>query len=312
MYDINFNSFKGVYDPGRYKWSRTEESNDVIFRFTGPTGETCEARLSASGSASNFEFSYDDDDYYYSEEYVFRFSIPRNLTFTLTQGRGTLANAKVETRIDYDGHNYSASVDATAANISVKVNTEGNDSKITENSTVAVNGQVLVGTAAELTGKNLCNVDRIVNNLPDDLDEGFLTRWFTSAQAKVNVMDKVQAYADVKFNNSFCDIDETWGYWDYNTREQARAEAERVADVFNKNIDAKIRYNNTKTDQALIRFEPQLDEWSYYGWEYIVEPVLYFPQDETSYRFNDYFKSGFRSLTNQWNNLVKSYQRLWK
>lgn len=319
-YTINFDRFKGVYQPGTYSWQRVSDSDDIVFRFAGPNDEQCEAKVSASGSTSNAEVTYDDtwfdywDNMEYTDRYIYKISVPKTLTATLTQDRETLANAKVETDVDYKGHKYTATVTATVANIQASVTSNGDDSHLYQATGVWVSGTQIVNCTAEVKGYNLCNVDKIIDGFENDFEDYKLTNWFTTGSAKVNVLDKVQVYADVTFKDSFVDADDSWGYWDYDSRNEAYQEAQRVADIFNNNIDAKVRYNNKATDQATFQVQPVLDKWgsSDQYWEYYLEPVLYFPQDKTTYTFEEYFEKGFESLEKQWNSLIDSYERLWK
>lgn len=310
-YTVDFERCKGIYEPGRYRWNKVSDSKDIVFRFTGPMGSRCEMKIVGEGKTNSFQYTYEESWYndIYRDEY--NISVPKKLTLTVTKNSNQIAIARVDTDIDIDGHKYTADVEATVANIGVKANSNGNDSRLYAQSTLTVNGKTLITAEAELNGNNLCNANMILNDLEYDLEDGYITKWFTKGAGKVNVLEKVQGYANINFTNEFARIDTYWGYWDYSRQEALRL-ANQAANVLNSNITAKVRYDNKATDQALIVFQPVLDEWGYNSWEYELEPVLYFPVDETTYSFEDYFENGFRSLKSQWESLLGSYEKLWR
>lgn len=321
IYNINFERLKGIYEPGRYEWLRTGDSNDIIIRFSGPNGSTCEAIISASGGESSVDITYTDEfyDYWsgdtYVDDYIYNIRVPKNVTLTLTENSKQHANAKVVTTIDYKGHTYTTDCNATVANISADVTSNGNDSKLYQKSTVAVGGHTIFNSEAEVKGHNLCNVDKILDAC--EHEEDFwddITGWLTIGTGKTDVLGKVQAYANITFTDDMANMGGTyWCSYDYSSQIRAKTDAQTTANVLKDNVDVKLRYNGTATDQASIKYEVGFYESEYNDfWEYYLNPVLLFP-DGTTYEFEEYFERGFRSVQSQWNSLLNSYERLfWK
>lgn len=319
-YNINFDRYAGVYEPNSKKeeWVCTEKSNDIVFKFKDAKNADCELRVSKSGGNSDFSFDskYEDsyDDYYYSEEYIFNLSIPNTVKAELKLGGKTLATSTVTSKIDLKGNKIEADATADAANIKAVASVRGNDTKIACTAEFVMDGSKKASSYATLNGSGLCDTDRITSMINSD-DEDELARMFSNGVCGANVLDKVQIYAQMTYNRELTDcLDGYWDSYDYNSKSEAKNDCQKACETLNKYIEAQLRYNNTSTNQATIKFQPYLDEWDYgWGeprWEYYVEPVLLFG-DGTTYSFEEYF-SKFNTVENKWGTLIDSYERIWE
>lgn len=323
-YTLNFNKFKGVYEPNhRYEeWERTGSSNDIIFKFYNKNSQPVELKISQSGGSYDVDFSIDDWEWDYVngkyEEYEVKYnyflSIPKTVTVTLTENGTKLASSTIVSNVDIDGHTLSADVTASLMNLRAEAKISGNDSKVEMNTGLYVSDSKVATAYATINGHDLCNKKKYESfeDMDDDEVERELEKMLDSGSAGVDMLGKVQVYGQVKYYRQLPnDLSAYFDDYDYSSKEEARKECEKVCDRLNKNVTSQLRYNNTATDQATIQFAPYLYE-SYYGswWEYEVTGKLYFYQDKTTYDIDSYFEN-FTKVTGKWESLVNAYESVW-
>lgn len=301
VYNIDFENFKGIYQPGEYEWEKVGSSNDVIFKFTGPTGQDCE--LKASGSSNYYDTTFEwTDDYYDDETYQYNLHVPAQVNVTLTEGGTQLATAQVNSNVNFAAHNFTVDCQVKVANITANAKTEGTDSKVTENATTTVNGTKYITNFAVATGNHLCDIDFYNKNFGDDSDlASAFSQMFSQGEATVNVLDKVSVDGTIQYTYAM--------YEALGLEPDSAAEAEAYVTLLNNNIKGQVRYNNTTTVQATVGWSYTAEKYSW-GTEYHIEPELVFP-DGTTYYFTKYFETGFSGVENLWNNLTKKYEAVW-
>ena len=315
-YSLNADMFKGVYEPGSRRWTRTESSNDVVFRFKDATGATCEVKAVVSATTSDGQVDYTDEGYEYGdykvddEKYVYKFRIPTDATVTVTCGGNTLVTARVVSQIDVDGHTMSVTSNVSAANIESAVKVDGNDSQVSSSTSLSVSGETLVTGQASVTGSRLCDYTAY----RDMEDEDDAIAMFKTGTAVVSVLNKVRVDAEGTYNRSVYKAIENQDY-DYSSQSEAEKAAGNAIDALNDKIKAEVRYNNKETVQATVAWKYKLDDWhssynSYY-W-YNLDPVLKFKADDTTYSIEEYFENGFASVTDEWETLQRSYEKVWE
>ena len=319
-YDLNFELFKGVYEPAASRWVKTGDSNDIIFKFTDATGKQCELKAVASSSTSDGEISYVEDDYYYDyengsyvdyeEETVYKFRIPKEVTVTLANAGTTLVTAKVNSDISLSGHKFNVAASVVAANLEAAVKADGTDSQVSQTSSLKVSGELLANTAATVNGSHLCDID-FYREMDDDT-ENKLMSLLQDGTATVSLLNKVRIDGVATYNRSvYKALNDSYGYWEYDTRDEAESAVKSAVEALNSNVRADVRYNNKETVQATLLWKYTFDSWGYNSWEYMIEPLIKFNSDETTYSFEEYFESGFTSVEDLWESLVKSYEKVW-
>lgn len=314
-YDINFDKLKGVYEPDLRNdcWKFVEKSNDVIFRFYDKNSKQSEIKVTRSGGSSDFTITEEDNDEYWDEyeKYIYNISIPHTVEARLSVGGKQLAYTKVVSSIDIDGHKLSADVYAEAANLTASAKLEGNDSKVASTTRFTVGGKDFLTGYATVNGAGLCDYDKIKGMLEESTTDREWANFIQKGDAGVNLIGEVQVYAQANVTKDVVAAFRAgeWDSYEYNSKSEARADAEAAVRALNQNIAAQMRYNDTKTDQATIVFELEEDTWSY-GWEYTVGMYLKFG-DGTTYSFDDYFKH-WTSVETKWNSLMRAYERVWE
>ena len=119
-------------------------------------------------------------------------------------------------------------------------------------------------------------------------------------EVKLDVLGKIQLRGGVTDGAALVDAYYNWGETNYSNE---LTQYEDLCAFLNKYLYASIYYNNTITEQAKVLM--QVYEESY---GYSVEPILYFPQDETSIAVMTYFNSSkFLNLFDLVEELANSY-----
>ena len=303
VYNIDFENFKGIYQPGKYEWEKIGDSNDVIFKFTGITGQNCELKATGSSNYYDTSFEWTDEDYYYgSDTSQYNFHVPAQVNVTLSEGNTKLATCQVNSKVNFASHNFTVDCQVKVANITAEAKTEGNDSKVTETATTTVNGTKYIYDYAVATGSHLCDIDFYNKNFGNNSDYATaFSQMFSQGEATVNVLDKVSVDGTIQYTYALYDA--------LGLYADSVVEAEAYVALLNNNIKGQVRYNNTTTVQATIGWSYTAEKYSW-GTEYQIEPQLIFP-DGTSYYFTKYFETGFSGVENLWNSLTKKYEAIW-
>lgn len=303
VYSIDFNNFKGIYEPNdRYEeWEKVGNSNDVIFRFKNYKGQSCELKATGSSNYSSGSFDWTSEGYWHDwdEKYTVNFKLPTEVNVSLTENNAQLATVKVNSNINVSGHTFELDVLVNAANIEATAKSNGNDSKVTETTTTTINGKSFVTTYATATGSHLCDISFYDRYLDKGKDyEAAFAQLFKDGEATVSVLNKVSV--DGKITYTY-DMWEALGLWVDDLRT-----AEKYVNLLNSNLTGIVRYNGTSTEQARIKWDYTVSRWGNYN----IEPMLLFP-DNTTYYFIDYFETGFTSIENLWNSLTRKYESVW-
>ncbi|MDE6716738.1 MAG: hypothetical protein K2J70_00965, partial [Muribaculaceae bacterium] len=321
---IGFDGFAGIYapDPSLEEWVKKGDSKDVVFKFKNGAGQQVEMKVSQSGGVSELDFSNSDWDYEYNpgtgtyEEqetiYTYYLSIPKNITATLTENGTQLASTTVVSSIDVKGHTFSADVNATLMNLKATVKMAGNDNAIESRTELFADNQKIATAYATVEGDGLCDLDRYkeLEDLEEDMLNNQLGKMLKKGNCGLDFLGKVQVYGQLTYYEKLpLDLDGSFDGWEYDKDKTAAQKAvQEACDRLNKNIKAQLRYNNTKTDQATILFQPGFEDWDYM-WEYYTDCVLLFP-DDTKYSMETYFKN-FTNVTGKFDSLVDAYLKMW-
>lgn len=294
VYSLNFNNCKGVYEPGRYQWVYKEASNDIVFRFTDSKGQNCELR--AKGSSNNYTTSFEWEDEW-DENTKINIQFPGQVDITLKGGNTELLTAKVVSNIDFGGHNFNVSVTGKFANVDVTAQMSGNNSKVDETFTVYLNGQKYLSSKANLSGNHLFDIPYWNKYANRDKEEERFNEMFKKGEGTINVLDAVNVDLYYKWVNGLSNL------WFYH--ENANLSAKDYEDIYNEAFNANVRYNNTATVQASIKWEVTPVDYDYFE----VQPVIVFA-DGSPYYFDVYFDTDFNGVENLFTNLIKKYEAL--
>lgn len=324
-YTVKFDRFAGIYEPvsSKEEWVKTGNSNDIVFRFTNAASQPVELKISQSGGVSDLDYTYTETDWEYDYntgegkdveyKYTYYLSIPKNVTTSLTENGNSLAHATVVSSIDVKGHTLSADVDATLMNLRATAKVAGTDSKVEARTEFFVGSEKIASGYATLEGSGLCDLDRYekFDGMDDDEVYAELAKMFKTGDCGLDILGEVQVYGQGSYYRQLpADLDDYFDSWDYEDNQAAAERAcQDACDRLNKAIKVQLRYNNTKTDQATVLFQPGFSNWGY-GWEYYIDCVLLFP-DKTTYSLEDYFRN-FTTVSGKFDSLIDAYRKIWR
>lgn len=313
-----FSNFTGVFkanDKTR-SWEYEGDSENIVLLFENEDGVECRAELKATGV--EYTFDYEDD---YDEDYNFTVEVPSEISFSLTEGdvehisyTTTLdievsSSVKQTTTVRFTNITVLTEATATKNNVNGSVLVKYGDRTIFEGSASAPNCKLKDKTDAqewedwfEMYGEALWNEDATVK--------------YGNLVGYANILEQVQVKVAVSDISSYNEASDNL-YEKYENYDEADCYHEEFHNTYEYNKEYSdllnsyftcVLYYSSNVEQARIRFEPYL--WNDYCWDgdhaadmYDWGSVIYFPKDDTSYFFDDYFTekafSGVIDLTEE-------------
>ena len=318
-----FSKFTGVFkanDKNR-SWEYEGDSENIVLLFKNVVGVECRAEIAATGAEYTFE--YEDD---YDNDYDFTVEIPSVISFSLKEGNvehiyyqttldiSASTSLKQTTSVRFTNLNVSSEATATKNNVSGNVLVKYGDKTIFKASASAPNCKLKDKTDAleweewfEMYDEGLWN-------------EGATVK-YGNLVGQANILEQVQvkvAISDIaSYEEAYDNLYEKYENYDdadcsheryYNTYEYNK----EYSDLLNSYFTCILYYSST-VEQAKMRFEPYIwDDYCYDGEHsanmYDWTSVIYFPKDDTSYSFDDYFtEKAFSGVIDLAEELVNKY-----
>lgn len=306
VYTYRFADYAGIYEPGSYRWEKTGTSDDVIFRFAGKRG-ACE--LKATASTDGWEATYDDDDY--GDRYTG--TVPRLIHITLTEGGTTLADISVESKVDFDMATADIKVNATVMNLAAEVTFSGTDTRLTEQQTLKINGNVCQTSTATVNGYNMLRENTIRRLANESLKPADV---FAGASGTVDILGALQVRGEVAHFSSIASIADDLDYnaweWGVYTKSDAEHLCRTFCDKVNANVDTRVYFNGTDAVQAIGVTLPYYYEYSDGEWYWEAHLGLRYVSDNSTQDFDAFLDNyDTTSVENRFTSLVRAYRRLW-
>lgn len=295
-YYYAFSKYTGIYKPGKYSWYRNGNSSDIVFQYTDRSGKECSITAKASQETWSGSIGLEGDTY--------SADVPKTISIVVKQGSVTMLTATVETSY-VKNSKLSVAVNTKAANLEVNTEMNATNTTLKSSTKLAVGGSVITTGVAEVNGQNLCKQDYI-QSLIENEDEDGLFNLITSGNATADVLGRLQVKGSI---SQLKDVAEAI---DYDDTDQNGAK--NAAALLNQKLRGTFYFNGSANASGTIGWQSCLSwesSWNGEKW-WAVEPVLKF-NDGTSYAFEDYFGNGkFGSVENIFENLLDSYEALWK
>ncbi len=324
-----FSKFTGIFKANdkTESWEYEGDSENIVLLFKNEDGVECKAELKATGV--EYTFDYEDD---YDDDYNLTVEVPSEISFSLKEGdvehisyTTTLdieasTSVKQTTSVRFTNITLSSEATATKNSVNGRVLVKYGDRTIFEGSASAPNCKLKDKTDAqewedwfEMYDEALWNEDATVKygNLVGQANI------LEQIQVKVAVSDLTGYYTaseqldeeyDDKYGNDYeCYHNAYWNSYEYN---------KDYADLLNNYLTGIIYYSS-KVEQARLQFE--VDSYESYCYDYYthddhyadfydVMSVIYFPKDDTSYSFDDYFtEKAFSSVIDLTEELANKY-----
>lgn len=288
-----FDDYTGVYEPGVSAWKRVADSDDIIFRFQGKTGQ-CE--LKAVADDSSWELDVDNGTA----------RVPGKITVTFTENSNQIFSAVMVSQADQNRNTFSADITATVANLAATVKLTGTKSRLAEIQTLSVDGVKVLSSVAEINGNGMITA---LDNEGTDMD---VFRYISGGKADIDALGRVQLHGEVANLSTLEDISQYYDTYDYGTALAAEQACRDACRRINAAVKCSMRFAGTEHVQGTVAAQPEIDEQygSYTSWT--VVPVVVFAYDGSSQAFDDYFSTGFSGVESRFESLLDSYRRLFR
>ena len=296
------------------KITKTDDPS-VVAKFSDSEGTKCELKVWGEGKEIEGSYTYEDGhwDYNYDEwvsdgKRTIRVKVPRTIKMHLKHG----SNSLISFTFNWDSNikDYvNTSLNLQVINLVFVEETKVSTTEASAVFSFSYGDKGLIAAAVNLPkyelidwegGKDITEEEG--ENWLEEYDDKYKSMLgkVGKGEVKLDIFGKVQLRGGVTDGAALVDAYYNWGDKYYNDEQD---ECQDLCDLLNKYIYLSVYYNNTTTEQAKLLMQVYED---YYGYD--IEPIMYFPQDETSIAVMTYFNSSkFLGLVDLVEELANSY-----
>ena len=296
------------------KITKTDDPS-VVAKFSDSEGTKCELKVWGEGKEIEGSYTYEDGhwDYNYDEwvsdgKHTIRVKVPRTIKMHLKHG----SNSLISFTFNWDSNikDYvNTSLNLQVINLVFAEETKVSTTEASAVFSFSYGDKGLIAAAVNLPkyelidwegGKDITEEEG--ENWLEEYDDKYKSMLgkVGKGEVKLDIFGKVQLRGGVTDGAALVDAYYNWGDKYYNDEQD---ECQDLCDLLNKYIYLSVYYNNTTTEQAKLLMQVYED---YYGYD--IEPIMYFPQDETSIAVMTYFNSSkFLGLVDLVEELANSY-----
>lgn len=296
------------------KITKTDDPS-VVAKFSDSEGTKCELKVWGEGKEIEGSYTYEDGhwDYNYDEwvsdgKRTIRVKVPRTIKMHLKHG----SNSLISFTFNWDSNikDYvNTSLNLQVINLVFAEETKVSTTEASAVFSFSYGDKGLIAAAVNLPkyelidwegGKDITEEEG--ENWLEEYDDKYKSMLgkVGKGEVKLDILGKVQLRGGVTDGAALVDAYYNWGDKYYNDEQD---ECQDLCDLLNKYIYLSVYYNNTTTEQAKLLMQVYED---YYGYD--IEPIMYFPQDETSIAVMTYFNSSkFLGLVDLVEELANSY-----
>lgn len=339
-------SAKYVADDATQSWDVTPtRDGKLTIQFTNLIGEPCEIIVSTSGDSYDMisyyeEYHYDYDyntgiDNSYESAQPFEVVVPENINIIIKEGDYEHLNATCNIRLEKNklfDLNWTARLASLTFNVKSKIDNKSAESTF---SVDQYKQNLIYMTAAApscslLGKKDSDSMEEWINKY----DEAFYNQKtiIGNLTTVFNLMNRVQIIGTCEDPMSITsDIDDLYDNYDSDSRQFNIKATEILNDAMNFDLyyssnvkQASLKWDVTHREREIYDWQCQeyINEWGYWDQycnnyvvgtetEYYYSPVIYFPEENTSYSFSEYFTSDIYSgLLEQAEDLCNSYIKM--
>lgn len=299
------------------KTVKITKTNDpsITAIFSDAKGTKCELKVWGEGKEIEGSYTYEDGhwDYNYDEwvsdgKRTIRVKVPRTIKMHLKHG----SNSLISFTFNWDSNikDYvNTSLNLQVINLVFAEETKVSTTEASAVFSFSYGDKGLIAAAVNLPkyelidwegGKDITEEEG--ENWLEEYDDKYKSMLgkVGKGEVKLDIFGKVQLRGGVTDGAALVDAYYNWGDKYYNDEQD---ECQDLCDLLNKYIYLSVYYNNTTTEQAKLLMQVYED---YYGYD--IEPIMYFPQDETSIAVMTYFNSSkFLGLVDLVEELANSY-----
>lgn len=296
------------------KITKTDDPS-VVAKFSDSEGTKCELKVWGEGKEIEGSYTYEDGhwDYNYDEwvsdgKRTIRVKVPTTIKMHLKHG----SNSLISFTFNWDSNikDYvNTSLNLQVINLVFAEETKVSTTEASAVFSFSYGDKGLIAAAVNLPkyelidwegGKDITEEEG--ENWLEEYDDKYKSMLgkVGKGEVKLDIFGKVQLRGGVTDGAALVDAYYNWGDKYYNDEQD---ECQDLCDLLNKYIYLSVYYNNTTTEQAKLLMQVYED---YYGYD--IEPIMYFPQDETSIAVMTYFNSSkFLGLVDLVEELANGY-----
>ena len=270
-----------------WEYKGKSSDNSAIVRFTDKNGVACEARCWGEGAEKTYTYEwYEKYDNTYNK---LGGVLPAKVHFYIKQGNKELVRFDLEQQFEKNDHAI-LSLNAKFAFIRWTMDIVVKTTQASGAFAFYYNDQKVVGAIYNAPDIDLSPIAKSENQDYEAWARSFenkyedLLKKIGEADGAVDIFGEVQVKAKI---SNFTKAYQEWLAWDKAADKSGptKESCQQVCNIFNDNSENGI-YFASDVKQAEVRVQPRYDE-RYEDWH--PEGVLYFPQDSTTYAFEEYF-----------------------
>lgn len=325
-------------------WTVTETNDGKLtIIFTNLSGEKCEIIVSTSAESYDLTSYYEDYEYNSYEDkstttaQPFQVIVPESINITIKEGDYEHMNATCNINLE---KNKLFNLEWTAQIASLKFYVKADINNKSAEATYSIsqhNQNLLTMTAAApscslLGKKDSDSMEEWINEYYEAFENQKTI--FGNLTTVCNVMNRIQVIGSCNDPMSIIsDFDELYDEYDYDERQFNIKASEVLNDAMNFNLyyssdvkQASLKWDVTSREREYYDYvcEEKYDSYYDYWYEdceevyttktvYDYSPVIYFPAENTTYSFEEYFTSDIYSgLLEQVEDLCNSYVKMLK
>lgn len=289
-----------TYNSNTRRWIDEGKSNDGSFTLNY---KECIAKLTVSSARSTYSVEVDGDRY--------SVTMPKSFTFTLKEGSYTHIKLTADIDIVLNNH-VNVTMNAQVANITWKMSSDVQYTKASGNFSLAYGGTEMVNAnfnvpSFRVTPYNGGDITEYGEKIADNYEN--ILQTIGKATGEANIFQEVQVKANISNFGELFKAYRNWGnkydystgnYWFQNGMYTKEANKE-LAKLYGNYCTGNLYYNSDIL-QAQLKLEPTICQTEVYEYDYNygygqyreyqyfdIVPVIYFPQDQSSYEFGNYF-----------------------
>jgi len=284
--------------------------NSAIVRFTDKNGVTCEARCWGEGAEKTYTYTWYDE---YQKTYnTLGGVLPASVHFYIKQGNNEIVRVDLSQQFQKNDHAIFG-INAKFAFVSWTTDLNVQTRQASGAFAFSYADKKICSAAFNLPNIDLSPVAKNENQNYEEWAESFVNKYgdllnkIGAADGMVDLFGEVQIRVNTKnFTKAYKD----WMAWEENANgrlDGSQAATQQFCDLFNNNSDNGI-YFASDIKQGEVRVQPHLSES---GRDYEPEGVVYFPQDGTSYAFEQYFnRKPFTDFVQMAQDVANNFLRL--
>lgn len=298
----NYDNYTGVYKASGTRWVRVGDASSIKFQIQDQKGQSGFFEILREGNEQDVILG----DPMPSNLVV---NVPRTLTARLTVGSTTYFSVTKTSTLEMNKA-YDVKVTGDFANVNVNMSMNAQNSNAILGGTLSVGGKQLVSAKGTVNGRDMCNFNQLtLIERPGDID-----RFFQTMEVEASILGKVKVMGTAKNFGTLADVDgyAEFGdeyYYEYRTENEAVVAVKKAIDTIQANMDINLWMKGKA--QCKLGYMPKIwnSEYGAYG-DVEAVPVLQFT-DGTSYEFEEFFtETAFKSLINNFDFLIRAYERL--